>query len=344
MNLSVHEIAQLVKGKLKGDGSVMIRGVGSLAGAKPGDLSFVKDARYVKAATQTSASALIVPTALPQIAKPQIVCKQPFLAFIKIVERVAAEREKPAPGVHPTAVVSTDAKLGANVSIGPNTVIGPRTTIGDRAILHPNVVIGPDCKIGADSLIYSNVVIRESVTIGNRVIIHPGAVIGNDGFGYVQSSGRHVKIPQIGTVVIEDDVEIGANTTVARAALDKTLIKRGVKIDCHSHIAHNVVIGEDTMLIAYAKIAGGAVIGRNCLIAEDVGINDNITVGDRSMIGGGSNVYKSLPPGSVVWGSPAKPLALEKKLQSLLKRLPALRGTVRKIAKHLGIKLAKDEE
>jgi len=153
-----------------------------------------------------------------------------------------------------------------------------------------------------------------------------------------------VKIPQIGTVEIEDDVEIGALTTIARAALDKTVIKRGVKIDCHSHIAHNVVIGEDSMLIAYAKIAGGAAIGRNCLIAEDVGINDNITVGDRSMIGGGSNVYKSLPPGSVVWGSPANPLALEKKLQSLLKRLPALRETVRKIAKRLGISPSRDEE
>ena len=344
MNLSVQEITRLVSGELKGDGSVAIRGVGSLAGAKPGDLTFVKDARYVKAAAQTNASALIVPNALPRIKKPQIICKHPFLAFIKIAQMVESEREKPAPGVHPSAVISPDAKLGRQVSIGAHAYVGPRVVIGDRTIIHPNVVIGPNCKIGADSLIYPNVVIRESVTIGHRVIIHPGAVIGNDGFGYVQSDGRHVKIPQIGTVEIEDDVEIGALTTIARAAPDKTVIKRGVKIDCHSHIAHNVVIGEDSMLIAYAKIAGGAAIGRNCLIAEDVGINDNITVGDRSMIGGGSNVYKSLPPGSVVWGSPAKPLALERKLQSLLKRLPALRETVRKIAKHLRIKVAKDEE
>ena len=343
MNLSVKKIAKIVGGKVKGDGNVAIRGVGSLALARPGDISFVKDARYSKAAARTNASALIVPEALPQIAKPQIVCKQPFLAFIKIAEIAQAERERPAPGVHPTAVVSPEATLGASVSLGANVFIGPRTTIGDRTVILPNVFIGADCRIGADSFIYPNAVIRESAAIGNRVIIHAGAVIGDDGFGYVQSKDRHVKIPQIGTVKIEDDVEIGANTTVARAALDKTVIRRGVKIDSHSHIAHNVVIGEDSMLIAYAKIAGGAVIGRNVLIAEDVGINDNISVGDRSMVGGGSNVYKSLPPGSVVWGSPAKPLTLEKKLQSLLKRLPALRYTVRKIAKRLGIPLAKDE-
>ena len=344
MNLSVNRIAELVHGRVTGDGRVEVRGVGSLAGARPGDLSFVKDARHFKAATQTNASALIVPEGFPKITKPVIVCKYPFLAFIQIANLVVAEREQPAPGAHPTAIIAPSAKLGSGVSIGAHAFIGPRTTIGDKTIIHPNVFIGADCKIGSDALIYPNVVIRESVSIGHRVIIHAGAVIGDDGFGYVQSNGRHVKIPQIGTVEIEDDVEIGALTTIARAALDKTVIKRGVKIDNHSHVAHNVVIGEDSMLIAYAKIAGGAIIGRNVLIAEDVGINDNITVGDRCMIGGGSNVYKNLPPSSVVWGSPAKPLPLEKRVQSVLKRLPALRETVRRIAKHLGIPFSDKEK
>ncbi len=344
MNLTLKEIAKLVDGRLVGDGSVTVGGVGSLTNARPGDLSFVKDARHAKAAGQTRAAALIVPDHLRDVAKPQIVCKHPFLAFIKIVELVQAERERPAAGVHPAAVVDSSAKIAAGVSIGAHVSIGPRTVVGERSIIHPNVCVGADCRIGADALIYPNAVIGESVAIGNRVIIHSGAVIGVDGFGFVQSGGRHVKIPQIGVIEIEDDVEIGANTTVARAALDKTIIKRGVKIDCHSHIAHNVVIGEDSMLIAYAKIAGGAVIGRNVLIAEDVGVNDNITIGDRSMIGGGSNVYQSLPPGSVVWGSPARPLALEKKIQAVLKRLPALRETVRRIAKRLGLSDADDKE
>lgn len=344
MRVTVNQIAKIVEGEVRGDGDTIICGVGSLAGARAGELSFVKDARYMKAATQTNASALIVAEHLPQISKPQIICRHPFLAFIKVVQMFAAERERPAPGTHPTAVVSPDAKIGQDVSIGAHAFIGPRTTIGDRAIIYPNVFVGADCKIGEDSLIYPNVVIRESVTIGARAIIHAGAVIGDDGFGYVQSDGRHVKIPQIGTVEIGDDVEIGANTTIARAALDKTIIKRGVKIDNHSHVAHNVVIGEDSMLIAYAKIAGGAVIGRNVLIAEDVGITDNITIGDGCMIGGGSKVYKSIPPGSVVWGAPAKSLALEKRLQSILKRLPALRETVREIARRLNIPMSKDDE
>jgi UDP-3-O-[3-hydroxymyristoyl] glucosamine N-acyltransferase len=343
MNLTVSEVAEIVQGQVIGDGTAVIRGVGSLAGARRGDLSFVKDPRYAKAAAQTKASALIVPKHLPDIRKPQIICKNAHLAFIEIVNRFLSERERPAPGAHPTAVIAPGATLGEGVSIGAHAFIGPRTAIGEKTTVYPNVYIGEDCKVGSHTLIYPNVVIRESVTIGSRCILHAGAVIGDDGFGYVQSNGRHVKIPQIGVVEIEDDVEVGANATVARAALDKTVIKRGVKIDNHSHIAHNVVIGEDSMLIAYAKIAGGAVIGRNVLIAEDVGINDNITVGDRSMVAGGSNVYRSLPPGSVVWGSPAKALSLEKKVQSVLRRLPALRETVRRIAKHLGIPMGKED-
>jgi UDP-3-O-[3-hydroxymyristoyl] glucosamine N-acyltransferase len=341
MKLSLSKIAKLVEGRLAGDGNLAIHGVGSLAGARDGQLSFVKDARYFKAAAATKASALIVPALLPKVKKPQIICPNPMLAFIKVAELVAAERQAPGPGIHPTAVIGRGVKLGTRVSIGAHVFIGQQTSVGDRTAIYPNAFIGAHCTLGADTLICPNAVIRESVMIGNRVIIHSGAVIGDDGFGYVQSRGRHIKIPQIGTVEIEDDVEVGANSTVARAALDKTLIKRGVKIDCHSHIAHNVVIGEDSMLIAYAKVAGGAVIGRNVLLAEDVGINDNITVGDGCKIAGGSNVYKSLPPNSVVWGSPARPLAQEKRIQALVQTLPALRETLRRITKRLGIPFAK---
>jgi UDP-3-O-[3-hydroxymyristoyl] glucosamine N-acyltransferase len=341
MEYLLKELHSITGGVLVGDGHTRITGVGSLEGAGPGDITFIKGEESIEKALKTRASALVTHREIKELVPkgvrtlPQIVVEKPFLAFVKLLEVFSQEKIQRHRGIHPTALIARTATVGKEVSIGAYSVIEEGAVIGDRATIYPMVYIGHNSRIGEDSLIYPMVSIREGVSIGKRVIIHSGTTIGGDGFGYLQVEGRHVKIPQLGTIEIGEDVEIGCNVTIDRATLDKTVISRGVKIDNHSHIAHNVIIGEDTMLIAYAKIAGGAVIGKNVMIAEDVGITDHATIGDGCVIGGGSNVYKSLPPGSVVWGSPAKPIMEEKRLQALLKKLPLMRDTLKRITETL---------
>lgn len=333
MNYTLSQIQSIIGGKLIGDGNLRITGAGSIDNAAPGDITFVKDEAFAYKIHKTGASAVVVHRVVDGVKKPLIVVDNPFLAFTKFLTVISREKQKRPAGVHPTASISRNALIGKDISIGAYVVIEDNVKIGDRVTIYPNVFVGHDSAIEEDSLIYPSVTIREEVIIGKRVVIHAGTVIGDDGFGYLQVNGRHVKIPQVGTVEIGDDVEIGANVAIARAALDKTVIKRGVKIDNYSHIAHNVVIGEDSMLIAYAKIAGGAIIGKNVMIAEDVGITDHARIGDNCVIGGGSNVYKSLEPGSKVWGSPAKPINLEKRIQVLIKKLPQMMEHMRKLSK-----------
>jgi len=322
MKFTLKQINKIIGGKILGNSGLIITGVSSIENSQKGDITFIKDEKFVNKAFKTKASAIVVSGAIDQTKKSLIIVDQPFLAFTRLLKVISDRKQSQARAIHPSATIAKNASIGKRISIGANVVVDENTNIGDNVTIYPNVFIGKDCKIGNSSIIYPNVTIREDVTIGKRAIIHPGTTIGGDGFGYLQIKGKHVKIPQVGTVEIGDDVEVGSNVTIDRATLDKTIISNGVKIDNHSHIAHNVFIGEDTMLIAYAKIAGGAKIGKNVMIAEDVGITDHAVIGDNCIIGGGSNVYKSLSPGSVVWGSPAKPINLEKRIQVLIKKLP----------------------
>lgn len=322
MKLTLKQINKIIDGKLHGNDNLLITGVSSIENSKEGDITFIKDERFVNRILKTEASAVVVHRPIKETDKALIIVDNPFLAFIKLLKLVSDQKLSQPRIIHQTAIVAKNTSLGNDISIGANVVIDENTKIGDNVTIYPNVFIGKNCEIGNCTTIFPNVTIREEVIIGKQVIIHSGTSIGDDGFGYLQIEGKHVKIPQVGTVEIGDDVEIGSNVTIARAALDKTIISNGVKIDNHSHIAHNVFIGEDTMLIAYAKIAGGAKVGKNVMIAEDVGITDHAVIGDNCMIGGGSKVYKSLKPGSVVWGSPAKPITLEKRIQVLIKKLP----------------------
>ncbi|MEW6357672.1 MAG: UDP-3-O-(3-hydroxymyristoyl)glucosamine N-acyltransferase [Planctomycetota bacterium] len=333
MEFTVSQLAKKVQGELIGPSLTIITGVGSLRGAREGDIAFVKDDRHVEAAADCRASALIAHRKIEAFKGPQIISENPHLAFVAVANLFLAGKAQPPPGIHKTAVIAPTATMGRNVAIGAHVAVGEHSVVGSNAVVHPNVTIGDYVKISSDALIYPGVVIREGTRIGKRVIIHANSVIGDDGFGYIQHERKHVKIPQIGTVKIGDDVEIGTCVTIDRAALDATVIGDGVKIDNHSHIAHNVEIGENSMLIAFAKIAGGARIGRNVIIAEDVGITDNITIGDGCLIGGGSKVYKSVKAGEVVWGCPAKPMQLEKQIQAILKKLPEMRETLRRLAK-----------
>ena len=336
MEYTLDQINDIINGKVIGDGNVKISGVASVEEAGPGDITFIKGEELIEKGFNSKASAIVVHREIDDLKVPLIVDKDPFLAFVRFLEVIAKESRGSVLGIHRSAVIADTVTIGNGVSILPNVVICDNVSLGDNVKIFPNVFIGEDCVIGDNTTIHSNVSIMEKTSIGRNGIIHPGSVIGGDGFGYLQKGGKHVKIPQVGGVQIGDEVEIGANVTIDRAALDKTIIGNGVKIDNHSHVAHNAVIGENTMLIAYAKIAGGARIGKNVMIAEDVGINDHATIGDNCIVGGGSNVYKSLAPGSVVWGSPARPLNEEKKIQSIIKRLPEMRLKIRALEKEMG--------
>ncbi len=333
MKFTLNEIQSIAGGKVIGNGDTYITGVASVEVAKEGDITFIKNDSLVSQALTSQASAIILHREIQTLKKPQIVVENPYLAFTRLMEVVAKERYIRPSGIHPTAIISKEAILGKGVSIGAYVVIEDGVKIGDRVTVYPNTFIGRESCIGDDTTIYASVSIRENSIIGKRTIIHCNSVIGDDGFGYLQTGKGHVKIPQIGNVEIGDDVEVGAMVTICRAALDKTIIGNGVKIDNHSHIAHNVTIGDNTMLIAYAKIAGSARIGKNVLIAEDVGVTDHASIGDNCIVGGGSNVYKSLEAGSVVWGSPAKPITEEKRIQVLIKKLPEIYNTMKRLVK-----------
>ena len=331
MEFTLNQINKIIGGQLQGDGDLFITGVASIDNSKKGNITFIKNEKFVNKVFQTQASAIVVHRPIKETDKALIIVDNPFLSFTKLLKFILEQKQSRPCIIHQSAIIAKNASLGNDISIGANVVIEDNTRIGNNVTIHPNVFIGKNCDIGDHSIIYPTVTIREETIIGKRVIIHSGTTIGDDGFGYLQINGKHIKIPQVGTVEIGDDVEIGSNVTIARAALDKTIISNGVKIDNHSHIAHNVFIGEDTMLIAYAKIAGGAKIGNNVMIAEDVGITDHAEIGDNCIIGGGSKVYKSLESGSIVWGSPAKPINLEKRIQVLIKKLPEIYKNTKKI-------------
>ncbi len=304
------DIAERTGGRLFGDARCEITGVAGIRDAGPGDITFVANPRYVRDLATTSASAVIVSEA---IAVPEgrsgLVHEDPSLAFAQVVEMLFPPPARPEPGVHPGSLVDPGASLGTDVSIGPFVVVEAGARIGDRTVLAPLVYVGTEATIGADCLLYPHVSVRERCVLGDRVIVHCGAVIGSDGYGYVQIGRRHEKVPQVGTVEIGDDVEIGANVCVDRARFDTTLIKRGTKIDNLVQVAHNVQIGEDTLVIAQVGISGSTEIGDNVILAGQSGLAGHIRVGDGAIVTGRAGVTKSVPPGQTVAGMPARPYA-----------------------------------
>ncbi len=331
MEYTIKQINKIIGGKVLGDDTLLVTGVSSIDNADEGDISFIKNERLVNKALETKASAIVTHRPIKETKKTLIVVANPFLSFIKLLKVVSDQKQQQSRKIHSSAEISKISSIGHNISIGANVIIKGNTQIGNNVTIYPNTYIGAACIIGDDCLIYPNVTIREEVTIGKRTIIHSGTTIGDDGFGFLQIDGKHVKIPQVGTVEIGDDVEIGSNVTIARAALDKTIIGSGVKIDNHCHVAHNVSIGENSMLVGYAKLAGGITIGKNVMIAADASIVDHTVIGDNCIIGAASDVYKDLKAGSVVWGSPAKPINIEKRIQVLTKKLPEIYNKIKKL-------------
>ena len=330
MAIPLADIAAIVNGNLTGDGHTLIVGVGSLDTAREGEITFIDKPELLSVADTSPAAAFIAPSNAPRGRKPMILTEDPRLAFSKVLE-IFAPKPRVYPGVHPLAVVGENVKLGEGVSVGAHAYVGNGTILGDRAIVHPMAYVGDNVTLGADTTVWPQAFVGDRCTFGERVVVHPGASVGGDGFGYVQENGKHRKIPQIGTVILGDDVEIGANSTVDRATLGATRIGRGTKVDDHVHIAHNVVVGEDCLLCGQVGISGSATVGDRVIMAGQVGVNDHITIGSDIIIGGQAGVFSDLPEPGYYSGYPAKPhnhslrvLAATQKLPDMAKRLKSV--------------------
>jgi len=335
MRKTLKEIAQFLEGEVVGDENVIITGVCGIKEAQPGDITFLANPKYVSLLEATHASAVITSRDIKPTSKPIIRTENPSLAFAKMVSLVEPQDIKHPKGIHPTAIIGKDVALGKNVSLGPYTVIEDKVSLGDNTIIYSACYIGYNTKVGNNTLIYANVSIREQVVIGDRVIIHSGTVIGSDGFGFATLDGIHHKIPQIGTVVIEDDVEIGANVTIDRARFDKTVIGKGTKIDNLVQIAHNVVIGENSIIIAQAGISGSTVIGKGVTLAGQAGLVGHITIGDGAVVAAQAGVTKSVPANTLVSGYPAKPHNIARRINACVQNLPKLYDTVALLKKKI---------
>ena len=321
-NLKLKQIADIIGARLKGDGEYEVDGVAKLEEAGPKDLSIYSNIRFKSALEKTGAKVLIVPENLQPEGFHLLITKNPRIAFAKAIEIFYPRKKRK--GIHPTAVIEEGVNLGKDVYIGAFVYIGKNCVIGEGSEIHANTVIYENVKVGKNCLIYANVTIREDTEIGNNVIIHPGAVIGADGFGFESDeNGIYCKIPQVGKVIIEDDVEIGANTCIDRAALGETRIGRGVKIDNLCQIAHGVEIGENTVIAGMSGMGGSTKIGRNVLIGGYVGISDNVEIGDKVIIAGKTGVTGNVKAGSIIAGIPHTDMRTWKRAMVLLYQLPS---------------------
>ncbi len=335
MQKTLADIAALVGGEVVGDGATVITGVCGIKEAQPGDITFVANPKYVRLMHQTKASAIITGRDVKWAPKPLVRTENPSLAFATMMSLMAPTETKHPVGVSPQAVVGKRVTLGKGAAIQAFAVIEDDVTIGNRTVIYAGCYVGRRVRIGADCLLYPHVSIRESVELGDRVVIHSGTAIGSDGFGFATVKGAHHKIPQIGTVVIEDDVEIGANVTIDRARFGRTVIGRGTKIDNLVQIAHNVEVGQNTIIVAQTGISGSTVIGQNVTLAGQSGIVGHITIGDNAIVAAQAGVSKSVPPNTQVWGSPAKPLARAKRINACVQRLPELVKTIEALSRRL---------
>jgi UDP-3-O-[3-hydroxymyristoyl] glucosamine N-acyltransferase len=334
MKRSLREIAEWVHGRVLGNDMRMITGVAPFEAAGENEITFAADARFVQNMDASAAGALVVPSGCSSSHKDLILVENPKAAFARVMA-LFHPAHAPAAQISDGAVLGEDFSHGKDVSIAPFVCIGRRVTVGNRVRIYPNVYIGDEVVIGDDVVIHSNVSVLERCVIGSRVIMHAGTVIGSDGFGFAPEGGRYVKIPQIGNVIIEDDVELGANNTIDRATFGSTRIRRGVKTDNLVHIAHNVQVGEDTVIVAQAGISGSVTIGRQAIIAGQAGISQHVSIGDHAIVGPQSGIAKSIQDNEVVSGTPGMPHRRFLKVQRIVQKLPELWKTVLQLEKRL---------
>jgi len=333
--MKISEIAELLKGSAAGDLERDVSAVAALESAGPTDLAFVESPHALGQATASRAGCLLVPHGMSLPGRTTIAVPHPKLALIRAAEALHPPAAPP-PGVHPTAVVAADAQLAAGCSVGANAVIEGGANVGSGTRISPGVFLGAGVHVGAQCTLHPHVTVYPGAQIGDRVILHSGVVVGSDGFGYVVSEGRHVKFPQLGKIVIEDDVEIGS-TTLDRGSLGTTLIGQGTKIDNLVQIAHNVKIGRHCIIVSQTGISGGAEIGDYVVMAGQVGVGERAHIQDRVTVGGQAGVLpgKIVRSGSVVWGTPCRPMSEFKKTTARLARLDALAEKVKTLAQQI---------
>ncbi|TSA57449.1 UDP-3-O-(3-hydroxymyristoyl)glucosamine N-acyltransferase [bacterium] len=332
MKKSLKEIALLVDGEIVGEANTQISSVNGIREAQEGDITFLANPLYRPLINTTKASAIITSKEISSAPKPIIRTADPSAAFTKVISLFSGKPLSDIPaGIHKTSVIGENVRLGKNIAIGAFAVIEANAQIGDNAVIYPHVYIGGNAKIGMDAKLYSGVTVREGCTLGDRVIIHSNSVIGSDGFGYIKVNGSYQKIPQTGTVYIEDDVEIGSNVSIDRARFGKTIIGNGTKIDNLVQIAHNVSIGANTIVVSQAGVSGSTRIGRDVILAGQAGIVGHIEIGDNVIVGAQAGVTKSVPANTVVLGSPANSISEQKRIFACLHKLPELFRTVKSI-------------
>jgi UDP-3-O-[3-hydroxymyristoyl] glucosamine N-acyltransferase len=336
----LRDLAEYVGGRVIGDGSVTISRVSPIEEAGPGDITFLANSRYARFISGSKASAIIVAphvvgSEFAKLGQGFLEVAQPYVAFAKILQLFAPGAEYRRE-IATSAHIDPSAKVGHDVSVYPNVFVGKSAQIGDRSVLLPGVFLGDRVEIGSDCVLHPNVVVRDGCRLGNRVILHAGVVIGSDGFGYAGSGDGRIKIPQVGMVEVEDDVEIGANTTIDRATLGRTLIGRGAKIDNLVQIAHNVAVGANSVIAAQAGIAGSTKLGKNVTLAGQVGVVNHIEIGDGAIIGPQSGVPQSVPAGALLSGGiGVAPHHEWLKVMTLLPQLPKLWTLVRRLEKQV---------
>ena len=332
--MKLEQVASLVSGTLEGDGSIEINGVRGVHDAKEGDITFLMQNKYLDVLKKSKASAVFVVKPV-EVSIPQIVVEKPELAFARLIKELHPE-PRPQPGIHSSVVIGKKVVLGENVTLSAGVCIGENVSIGNDVVLYPNVVIGNDCKIDDYCTLHPNVTLYRNTEMGRHVIVHAGTVIGADGFGYtLDEKGCHYKINQFGRVVIEDFVEIGANSCIDRAAMDTTLIKAGTKIDNLVQVAHNCTVGNHSILVAQVGLAGSCRLGHHVVLAGQVGLADHVTVGNQVTVTAKSGTFRDLENNAVVSGWPAVPTGIWKRYVATLPKLPDLARKVKELESRL---------
>ena len=334
MARTLGELAALLGGKLQGPADLVIQGIAAIDRATPGDITFISQKRYARLAAQSLAAAFIVGPDQADLARPLIIVPHPYLAYAQAAALFAPPRSR-WPGISPLAFLGQGVELGQEVSISPLACIGNDVRLGDRVTIMSGCVLGDQVQIGADTLLYPQVTILERCTLGQRVIVHSGTVIGSDGFGFVPGKEGHQKIPQLGIVVIEDDVEIGANCAIDRGALGETRLGRGVKMDNLVHLAHNVTVGEHSFLVAQVGVAGSTKIGKGVALGGQAGLVGHIELGDGVQVAAQAGVPHSVPAGLTVSGSPARPHLENLRILSHLAKLPEIYQRLKDLEKRI---------
>jgi UDP-3-O-[3-hydroxymyristoyl] glucosamine N-acyltransferase len=335
MEISAAHIAQLTGATVHGDPATLIRGVNGIQEAAEGELTFVRSPRYAALLSASRASAVLIAEPIEELSLTQLVTPQPDLAFAQVLQQFKTDQTRHPEGIHPTAVVAESARLGKGVALDAHVVVAEGAVLGDRVVIYAGAYIGRNVNIGPETIVYPRAVIREECTIGARCVLHAHCTIGTDGFGFAPLGGVWVKIPQVGRVVVGDDVEVGSHTAIDRATFGETRVGQGTKIDNLVQIGHNVRIGEHCVIAGMAGIAGSAVIGNNVRVGASAGINGHIDIGDGASIGARAGVTHSVPAGATVSGFPAIDHNLQRRVLVAQQQAPGLARRVRALERRL---------